>query len=1031
LLAGCLLLLVATLSPAVAAPAATQAPTGTAQAELSLRQDATFTHITTEQGLSDLRVPAIMQDRTGFMWFGTNNGLNRYDGYNVVAYRHDPTNPNSLSSNFIEVLYEDRSGTLWVGTWSGLNAFDRRTERFTRYLHDPADPHSLSHNTVLAIYEDGTGVLWVGTLGGLNRFDRATATFTAYRHDPADPHSLSHNRVRVIHEDGTGALWVGTDGGGLSRFDPATGAFTHYRHDPNNPHSLSEDRVDCIFEDASGALWIGTFGGGLSVLNAARQTFMTYRHDSTIPASVSSDYVAAIIADRSGLLWIGTHGSGVDVYNPQHRPFTLYRHDPKAAVSLASDNVWVVYEDQDGVLWIGTRDRGLDRFDRRNGLVVHYPPDPKHPQRLGHPFISALQQDQTGALWVGTRGGGLNRFDPARGAFTTYGHDPANPQSLSSDTIWTLAEDQHGRIWIGTLGGGLNRLEPTTGHITHYRHDPQNPASLSDDSIWTLHVDRSGALWLGTVGGGLNRFDPSTALGAGSATGVFTHYRERDGLASDRIVSILEDGDASDPGAGNLWIATGRGLSKLDRGRTTFHTYNTADGLPLPQYNRGRYKTRSGELLLTRTYGLIAFDPAAVRVDAYVAPVVFTNFLLANKPVAIGETSPLRQAIDHADTIELTYANRVISFEFAALSYRTPRQSRYRYKLEGFDDDWTEVGNTQRLVTYTNLDPGKYIFRVTAANAAGVWIEAGRAIALVVTPPWWATWGFRGLAFALIVGCAFGIYAWRVNSLKRQRHALEAEIVERKQAEEALRVSQNSLRRSNAQIQGLAGRLITAQEAERTRIARELHDDLNQELAALSISLSGLKRRLPSEAAEAQQEVTRLQQQTIALSEAIRHLSHELHPGVLQHAGLVAALQGDCTQFGIQHGIDVTFHADAGLEEIPADVALCLYRVAQEALRNMARHAGARQAEVTLTHSDDILELRIADDGQGFDLAAAWRHGGLGLISIDERVRLVHGGVQIVTAPRCGTELRIRVPLHACEGTPLEEKNAPRESTVG
>jgi signal transduction histidine kinase len=239
------------------------------------------------------------------------------------------------------------------------------------------------------------------------------------------------------------------------------------------------------------------------------------------------------------------------------------------------------------------------------------------------------------------------------------------------------------------------------------------------------------------------------------------------------------------------------------------------------------------------------------------------------------------------------------------------------------------------------------------------------------------------------------------------------------------------LRRSNAQIQSLAGRLITAQEAERAHIARELHDDISQQLAALSIAFSGLKRRLPSQAAEAQQEVVHLQQQTIALSEAIRHLSHELHPGVLQHARLVAALQEDCAKFGGQQGIDVTFHADAGLEELPADVALCLYRVAQEALRNMVQHAGACQAEVALTRSDDILELRIADDGQGFDLTAARRRGGLGLISIDERVRLVQGGVHIVTEPRRGTELRVRVPLHACEGIPLEEKNAPRESAVG
>jgi signal transduction histidine kinase/ligand-binding sensor domain-containing protein len=1070
LLTGCLLLLAATFSPAVAAPTATQAPTGSAQAKPRLSQDTTFTHITTEQGLSDSRVQAIVQDRAGFIWFGTNNGLNRYDGYDVVAYRHDTTNPHSLSGNFVEDLYEDRSGTLWVGTRSGLNAFDRRTKRFTRYRHDPADPRSLSDNTVIAIYEDRSGILWLGTASGLNRFDRATETFTAYRHDPANPRSLSHNTVRVIyedrsgvlwlgtlgglnrfdratetftayrhdpanrqslshdvvwdiHEDRAGTLWVGTDGGGLSRFDSATAAFTHYRHDPNNPHSLGEDRVDCIFEDASGVLWIGTFGGGLSVLDAARQTFTTYRHDATIPTSLSNDYVADITADRSGLIWIGTHGSGVDVHDPQYLAFTIYRHDPKAATSLASDHVWAVYEDQDDVLWIGTQDRGLDRFDRRNGQVDHYPPDPNNPQRLGYPWVAALQQDQAGALWVGTYGGGLYRLEPASGVFTAYRHDPANPQSLSNDWVWAIDEDQRGSIWIGTLGGGLNRLEPATGHITRYRHDPQNPTSLSDDSIWTIHMDRSGVLWVGTFGGGLNRFDPSTAIMAGPATGAFTHYRERDGLSSDRIVSILEDGDAGDPAAGNLWIATGRGLSKLDRDRKTFQTYDTTDGLPLTEYNRGRYKTRSGELLMSSRHGLIAFDPAAVRDDAYIPPVVFTNFLLANKPVAIGATSPLRQAIDQADTIELTYADRVISFAFAALSYRAPRQSRYRYKLEGFDDDWIEVGSTQRLVTYTNLDPGRYVFRVTAANADGVWNQAGRALALIVTPPWWATWWVRGLALTLIVGCASGIYAWRVNSLKGQQRALEAEIVERQQAEEALRASQDSLQRSNAQIQGLAGQLITVQEEERRRIARELHDNVNQQLAVLSISLSRLKRRLPLEAAEAQQEVAHLQQQTFALFEEIRHLSHDLHPGVLQHAGLVAALEAHCAEVRSQHAIEVTFSAAAGLEAIPQDIALCLYRVAQEALRNIAVHAGARQARVALRPTADGLELTIADDGQGFDLTEARRRGGLGLISLDERVRLAGGSLRINTQPQRGTELRVQVPLRG-------QEHAPHDSTA-
>jgi two-component system sensor histidine kinase ChiS len=1056
LLASCLLLLAATRSSAVVAPAATQIPTESAQAIPSLRQDATFTHITIEQGLSDQRVQAIVQDHAGFMWFGTNNGLNRFDGYNVVAYRHDPTNPHSLSGNLIEDLYEDHSGTLWVGTRAGLNAFDRRTERFTRYRNDPSNPHSLSDNTVIAIYEDRAGVLWLGTAGGLNRFDRATETFTAYRHDPTDPRSLSHDVVWDIHEDRAGTLWVGTDGGGLNRFDQATGAFTHYRHDPNNPHSLGSDRVDCLFEDASGALWIGTFGGGLSTLDVTRQSFTMYRHDATSSASLSNDYVADLTAGRAGLIWIGTHGSGVDVYAPQRQAFTLYRPDPTAAMSLASDHVWAVYEDQDGVLWIGTQDRGLDRFDRRGGQVVHYPPDPQNPQGLGYPWVAALQQDQAGALWVGTyggglyrldptrgsftayrhdsanpqslshdtivdlhmdrsgalwvatRGGGLNRFDPVRGSFSAYRHDPTNPQSLSSDWIWAIDEDQRGSLWIGTLGGGLNRLELATGHITRYQNDPQNPASLSDDSISTLHMDRSGVLWVGTFGGGLDRFD--------QARSTFTHYRERDGLPSDRIVSILEDGDAGDPAVGNLWIATGRGLAKLDRNRTTFQTYDTTDGLPLTEYNRGRYKTRSGELLMSSIHGLIAFDPAAVRDDAYVPPVVFTNFLLANKPVAIGGTSPLRQAIDQTDTIELTYADRVISFEFAALSYRAPRQSRYRYMLEGFDDDWIEVGSTQRLVTYTNLDPGWYVFRVTAANADGVWSEAGRAITLVITPPWWATWWCRGLALALIVGCAFGLYAWRVNSLRRQQRALEAEIVERKQAEGALRASQSSLRRTNAQIQSLAGRLMTAQEEERRRIARELHDVTAQDLGAVAVNLARLRRVVTDLTPEAQTLVT----ESVALAEdvlqQIRTLSYLLHPPLLDQLGLAAALHWYIEGFTKRSGIHVDLAIAPEIERLSPDLETALFRIVQESLTNIHRHSGSASAGITLVKQGQHVGLHVKDQGAGMLDEASGENLdsvqmlGLGILGMRQRVHEFGGTLDIQTG-RHGTEIIATVPM--------------------
>ena len=868
LIVGCLLLLTCTATPAAAAPAPPPETAGPVQASASLRPDATFTRITTEQGLSDLRIEAILQDSAGFIWFGTSNGLNRYDGTTIVAYRNDPANPRSLSGNFITDLHEDRAGTIWVGTRSGLNAFDRRTEQFTRYRHRPDDPRSLSNNLVQSIYEDRSGVLWLGTLDGLNRFDRASGTFTHYRHDPANPRSISNNGVRKIDEDQSGALWigtlgglnrfdrasgtfthyrhdpanprslshdviwdiyrdrsgilwVGTDGGGLDRYDPASDSFIHYRHSPADPASLSDDRIDCIFEDSSGALWVGTFPGGLSVLDPARRTFTVSRYDQARPAGLSSNTVTDIIEDRSGLIWIGTAG-GAHLYNPRQQAFTIYRHDPQDANTLASNSVSAVYEDAEGVLWIGTRDRGLDRFDRRTAQVVHYPPDPDNPHGLGHPYVASIAQDRAGALWIGTYGGGLYRLDLPSGGFTAYRHDPANPRSISSDSIgsihidrtgivwvatvynglnrldpqtgdvtvyrhnpndpnslsvdatWSLAEDAQGMIWIGTLGGGLNRLDPATGQVTRYRHDPNDLASLSDDNVYDLHIDRSGVLWVGTYGGGLHRFEP--------ASGSFTQYREHDGLASDRVLSILEDNDAGAAAAGNLWITTSRGLSKLDRDRKTLHTYDTADGLPLTDYDYGHTRTRGGELLIASFAGLIAFDPAQVKDDPYVPPVVFTDFLLENAPVPVGETSVLRQTIDHLDTLELTYADRVIAFEFAALSYRAPQQNRYRYRLEGFDQGWIEVDARRRLVTYTNLDPGSYVFHVTGSNGDGVWNEAGRAIRIVIAPPWWETFWFRALAIALAVGVGFGAYQLRVRGIRLRTGELEQQVAERTQA---------------------------------------------------------------------------------------------------------------------------------------------------------------------------------------------------------------------------------------------------------
>ncbi|MFL5735653.1 MAG: two-component regulator propeller domain-containing protein [Chloroflexia bacterium] len=849
-----------------AAPTPQPAPATPFTAPQQLR----FRHITDEDGLSSLRVTAVVQDRDGFMWFATTNGLDRYDGYQIVAYRNDPTNANSLSGNFINDViqdhsgtlwlatntglnsfdpatgrftrylndpanpqslsgntvndvFEDRSGVLWVGTNTGLDSLDRATGRFTRYLMDPANTQSLSSNTVLVTYEDKGGVLWIGTDKGLNRFDRASGRFTRYVHDPANPKSLSYDSVWDILEDHADELWMTTDGGGLNRLDRATGTFDHFRHDAKDPHSLSVDRLDSLYEDASGALWVGTFGGGLSVLDPSRRTFSVYKHDPASPTSLSNDSVTYMYPDRSGLLWMATIGGGVEVYNPQQLAFTVYKHDPNTPSSLASDSVNAVYEDRNGRVWVGTRTSGLDRFtpgSNTSGQSVeftHYPPDPTNPQRLGFPYVRSILQDRAGILWVGSYGdglyrldpatgiftryrhdpanptslsenrvngivetddgqlwvatfGGLDRFDPKRGTFTSFLNDPSNPNSISDNFVWAITKDRSGNIWIGTRGAGLNRIEPATGKITRYRHDPNKPASLGDDGVDALLVDRAGVLWAGMFGGGLDRFNPTD--------GTFSHYRDGDGLASDEVLSLVEDGTPASP-AGNIWAVTGHALSRLGQDRKTFRTYDATDGLPTTQYTFGRYVTPSGVLLIGSEQGLVTFDPANLRDDSQAPQVAITNFLLENKPVPIGRNSPLPQSINQTARIELTYTERVISFEFAALSYRAPARNRYRYKLEGFDADWTEVDSAHRIATYTNLDPGQYTFRVLASNADGVWNETGRAITLVIVPPWWETLWFRGLVALLAIVALFGAYRRRVTTLHRRQRALELAITER------------------------------------------------------------------------------------------------------------------------------------------------------------------------------------------------------------------------------------------------------------
>jgi ligand-binding sensor domain-containing protein/signal transduction histidine kinase len=604
-----------------------------------------FENISTEQGLSQSTVNAIIQDRQGFLWFATEGGLNQYDGYQFTVYHHDPDNPSSLSDNLVFSVYEDRDGMLWLGTSAGLDRLDRSSGKFIHYQMDLIGSNSLNFVAVSAITQDHLGTLWVGTEGGgLKALNLTTNQVTEYKHDPGNPQSLSNDYIFSIYVSRGGELWIGTEAG-LDQFDAATGFFNHYltgllgsqklddvpvqaiyedgqgvmwigtrkglveldraanrytlyEHDPNIPESLSSDSIWSLFEDSLGNLWIGT-RSGLNQFDKVQHSFIHHTHDPNILYSLSSDYIRAIFEDRSGVLWIGTSDGGLNKFARATHKFDLYTYSPGLPNNLSDNNIWAVYEDQSKNLWIGTFFSGLNILDLNSGKVTIYRNDPSDPTSLSNDEIRAILQDRGGTIWIGTENGGLNQFVPGTGTFLHYRHNPDNPGSLDSDNVFSIYEDHQGRLWIGTDNGGLNLLDRGTGTFTHYQHDDSSPMSLSDNNVRAIYQDHTGALWIGTFGG-LNLLN--------NDGNQFTVYRhdpdDPSSLSHDMVNCIFEDQRET------LWIGTfGGGLDRFDRGTHSFTHYTTQNGLPGDMIY-GILEDMDGFLWLSTNKGLSKFNPA-------------------------------------------------------------------------------------------------------------------------------------------------------------------------------------------------------------------------------------------------------------------------------------------------------------------------------------------------------------------------------------------------------------------------------------
>jgi signal transduction histidine kinase/ligand-binding sensor domain-containing protein len=809
-----------------------------------------FSHLNALDGLSQGQVNAILKDHEGFMWFATDGGVNKYDGYRFTAYRHDEENPASISNNIVYDVAEDDAGNLWMATGSGLDKFNRYKDEFIHYKpgkgivknifqdsrkriwaatsdglyvlnqangtfqgyhHISGDSNSLSNNEVYKITADDAGQLWIATKNGLDRFNPLSQRFCSYKNKPRNSSSIGGDWIRSVYKDSRGNIWAGTLGGGVALYDPKKNSFINYRHDIHNSNSLCLNDILSFGEDGKGNLWIGTENGGISVFDHAANTFVTYKNDPYDANSLSNNSIYSIYKDDLQGMWVGTYSQGINYLSQYKDKFLDYNEILTNRNGLNDHNILAIAGSGDDYIWIGTDGGGLNRFDKKTQTFTHYLnskadknsinsnivisviaidknlmalgllrggldlfntktgrcshhlPEKNKPNSISLSTVTILCSSLDGNIWAGTWGGGINFYDRKKNSFAHYENNPADTNTICSNFTSCIFEDSKGNLWAGS-SEGLDRLDKSTGKFIHYRHSDKNKKSISQNYVQFIFEDHAHNLWFGTSAG-LNLFNPKNQ--------TFTAYTEKNGLANDMIQSIEEDRDA------NLWLGSNNGLTKFNPTSKAIINYNMSDGLQGMQFKPNScFQAADGEMFFGGTNGFNTFYPDSLKGNGFVPPVYLTGFRIFDKEVIAGaKGSPLQQPVSEVKEITISYKQSVFSFQFAALNFTRPGENEYSYKLEGFDKDWNYAGH-KYTATYTNLDPGTYVFKVKGSNNDGVWNETGTSVKIIITPPYWLTWWFRMGMLLLITGSGIGFYLFRMNIIKKQNLLLEQKVNE-------------------------------------------------------------------------------------------------------------------------------------------------------------------------------------------------------------------------------------------------------------
>ncbi len=792
-----------------------------------------FDFYSQEQGLSNNQIHCVLQDKKGWIWIGTSQGVCRFDGYRFTVFKNDPEDSSSLKGNLVRTIYEDNKGQLWIGTENGgLNKFNREKETFEHLFYHQA-PAILKNVSVTSIQGDKEGNLWVGTVTNLYRIENES------RITQVKPSNLTDftEYFRVIRTDVSDRIWIGTNRG-LYLYIPSTNLAEKVKL----PESRINEEIWEVVTDDDGTIMVGTYVSGMYTVNTST---LEAKHIIIDPENERSNTVRAISKAPNGKYWIGTRG-GLYLYDKSNGTIAKYTHDDREPKSLVNNSVLCISRDANGNVWIGTR-QGLNLLIEERINILGYKSMPGDNRYLNNGEIYAFRMDPKGDIWVGTENGGINILNRKTGRFTYLEPQKNNPNSLSSTCIKAFLDDGKNNVWIGTYLGGLDVFNLKTGNFIHFKHDPANPNSLSDNRVWSLLLDSNNDIWVGTSRG-VDKYNPQTGgfthysglangqqvnwmaedldhclwIGAdrlviynpkdqktlrfeettkymmedsknrfwlttlthgialfSKEKGVMRYYNEKNGLANNQTLVILEDNEHY------LWISTTNGLSKFDPEKERFHNFSTKNGFQNDQFTYGAgFKLPTGEMMFGGISGFNIFDPAKIKAGNYSAPIVFTDLKILNKSVRIGKDKDevLTKCISETEKIVLKYEQNSVALEFASFDYANIMGIQYSFFLEGFDQDWNEPSD-KRLATYTNLNPGSYTFRVKTVSIDRQDSNIGPSLTVVVLPPYWQTWWFRLSIFLTILGLFYWLIFFLQNR-EKLKHNLVFEKIKAKKLHE-------------------------------------------------------------------------------------------------------------------------------------------------------------------------------------------------------------------------------------------------------